>query len=104
MLRFTIEARDQDESVHAESAGHFGGPEMHRLLHPEDQGAGGCPDLLQDPRLAKDGQNMAEIHGVWNRFCLKTMVLYQCFGSSGFSGFPMTAGYSREDMVLRHLS
>ena len=53
---FTIQIQAQwyqDEPIDPELVDVFGSPEVPWMLHPTYQSAGGCPDVLQDPRLVE---------------------------------------------------
>lgn len=53
---FTIQIQAQwyqDEPIDPKLVDVFGSPEVPWMLHPTYQSAGGCPDVLQDPRLVE---------------------------------------------------
>lgn len=53
---FTIQIQAQwyqDEPIDPELVDVIGSPEVPWMLHPTYQSAGGCPDVLQDPRLVE---------------------------------------------------
>ncbi len=60
---FTIQIQAQwyqDEPFDPELVDVFGSAEVHWMLHPTYQSAGGCPDVLQDPRLVDPNQETTQ--------------------------------------------